>query len=456
MPVNLEAEAWRHLERAVIEMDGRPIGVKAAQDPDTPALNYDQCFVRDFALCAPALLLRGRAEVVRNFLIETLRLQSSKRRLDCFQPGKGLMPASFRPIERDGETVIDADYGEESIARVTPVDSVFWWLLTLRAYRRLTEDDELHRNDDFQQGIRRILELTLQARFEMFPTLLVPDGSFMIDRRMGVYGHPLEVQSLFFAGLRAADELLVGDGEWREAARKRLPHLAYHVRRYYWLDRERLDAVANGGVDQYGPDVVNVLNIYPDSVPDWASGWLSDNSGYLAGNAGPGRIDYRFFAQGNLLAAMSALATQEQSQRLLTFYDERWDALIGDAPLRLCYPGYEGDAWRIVTGGDQKNRPWSYHNGGSWPCLLWSFAPVALRFGRSDLAERAVKAAETRLAADEWPEYYEGERERKVSESARRLQSWSMGAFLYAKACLADPELVDLFCWPDTVEERAC
>ena len=28
----------------------------------------------------------------------------------------------------------------------------------------------------------------------MFPTLLVTDGSCMIDRRMGIHGHPLEIQ----------------------------------------------------------------------------------------------------------------------------------------------------------------------------------------------------------------------------------------------------------------------
>lgn len=28
----------------------------------------------------------------------------------------------------------------------------------------------------------------------MFPSLLVTDGSCMIDRRMGIHGHPLEIQ----------------------------------------------------------------------------------------------------------------------------------------------------------------------------------------------------------------------------------------------------------------------
>ena len=39
-----------------------------------------------------------------------------------------------------------------------------------------------------------ILRLCLADGFDMFPTLLVTDGSCMIDRRMGIHGHPLEIQ----------------------------------------------------------------------------------------------------------------------------------------------------------------------------------------------------------------------------------------------------------------------
>lgn len=45
-----------------------------------------------------------------------------------------------------------------------------------------------------QTGIKMILRLCLADGFDMFPTLLVTDGSCMIDRRMGIHGHPLEIQ----------------------------------------------------------------------------------------------------------------------------------------------------------------------------------------------------------------------------------------------------------------------
>ena len=47
---------------------------------------------------------------------------------------------------------------------------------------------------DVQTGIKMILKLCLTDGFDMFPTLLVTDGSCMIDRRMGIHGHPLEIQ----------------------------------------------------------------------------------------------------------------------------------------------------------------------------------------------------------------------------------------------------------------------
>lgn len=50
--------------------------------------------------------------------------------MDCYSPGQGLMPASFkvRTVPLDGgdgtlEEVLDPDFGESAIGRVAPVDS---------------------------------------------------------------------------------------------------------------------------------------------------------------------------------------------------------------------------------------------------------------------------------------------------------------------------------------------
>ena len=64
----------------------------------------------------------------------------------------------------------------------------------LRAYGKITGDYSLQERVDVQTGIRMVLNLCLTNGFDMFPTLLVTDGSCMIDRRMGIHGHPLEIQ----------------------------------------------------------------------------------------------------------------------------------------------------------------------------------------------------------------------------------------------------------------------
>jgi hypothetical protein len=65
---DLEAQAWDLLNRARVTLGGRAIGVRASTDESLGTLNYDHCFVRDFAVCAPAFLLRNEAGIVRDFL----------------------------------------------------------------------------------------------------------------------------------------------------------------------------------------------------------------------------------------------------------------------------------------------------------------------------------------------------------------------------------------------------
>jgi hypothetical protein len=111
---------------------------------------------------------------------------------------------------------------------------------------KATGDMTLAHDPEFQNGIILILKLCLADRFDMYPTMLVPDGAFMIDRRMGVFGHPLEIQALFYAALRAAQELLAPGRKgdiYRQVVNQRLSILNFHIREYYWLDLSRLNAI---------------------------------------------------------------------------------------------------------------------------------------------------------------------------------------------------------------------
>lgn len=437
-------EAWNELEQSVIHYRGEPVGTVAARDREARALNYDQCFMRDFAVSAIAFLMRGRTDIVRNFLATLVELQSHDKHLDCFRPGHGLMPASFAVRRQDSEEVLVPDFGEHAIARVAPVDSGLWWLIILRTYTRASGDRSLADSDAFQRAIKLVVELCLTPRFDMYPTMLVPDGGYMIDRRMGVYGYPFDVQALLFAALLSAHELLTDDEPLAEAIAKRLGNLLHHLRRYYWLDFERLNKIHRYKVEEYGSEIVNAFNIYPASTPDWIMPWLPTEGGYFAGNVGPGRMDFRYFAQGNLLALLTSLADAGQAGAILHLIDARWDDLVGAMPLKLCFPALSGRDWKTVTGADSKNTAWSYHNGGNWPFLLWLMAGASIKWGRPELARRALDTAASRISAQGWREYYDGRDGRLIGKEARSLQTWSIAGFVAAHEMLAQPRKADL------------
>jgi hypothetical protein len=460
---SIEQEAWTALEKSILYYKGRPVGTIAAYDATVEALNYDQCFVRDFVSSALIFLMKGRTDIVRNFLEETLKLQPKERQLDAYKPGRGLMPASFKVVCDDGEEeYLEADFGEHAIARVTPVDSCLWWVILLRAYVVATKDFSLAYQPQFQHGIRLIMELCLATRFDMYPTILVPDGACMIDRRMGIYGHPLEIQALFFAALRAARELLIcqGNEDIVTAIDNRLPLLRTHIRQYYWMDLHRLNKIYRFKSEEYGKAAANPFNIYADSLPYYElDKWLPKKGGFLVGNVGPSQLDTRFFSLGNLVAVVSDLTSEEQSQAIMNLIEERWDDLVGDMPMKLCFPALENDEYRIVTGCDPKNRPWSYHNGGSWPVLLWLLSAAAVKTNRIELGHKAVEIAEARLHLDEWPEYYDGKKGRLMGKQARKYQTWTIAGFLLAKELLQNPTFLPLVTFaPFSVEpaSRAC
>jgi glycogen debranching enzyme len=261
-PHPMIADAWEALRRSLVYFRGKPVGTIAALDPSEDALNYNQVFVRDFFPSALAFLMNGEPEIVKHFLLKTLRLQAWEKRVDCFTLGEGVMPASFKVLHdpvRNSDTMI-ADFGESAIGRVAPVDSGFWWIILLRAYTKSTGDHFLADMPDCQRGMRLILTLCLSEGFDTFPTLLCADGCCMVDRRMGIYGYPIEIQALFFMALRCARILLKPEGggkEFIERIDKRLHALSYHMRNYFWLDFQQLNNIYRYKTEEYSHTAVN-------------------------------------------------------------------------------------------------------------------------------------------------------------------------------------------------------
>ncbi|CAH9080179.1 unnamed protein product [Cuscuta epithymum] len=456
-----EKEAWKLLEEAVVRYCESPVGTLAANDPnDKLPLNYDQVFIRDFVPSALAFLLKGENDIVKHFLLHTLQLQSWEKTVDCYSPGQGLMPASFKVRtvaidENTFEEVLDPDFGESAIGRVAPVDSGLWWIILLRSYGKITGDYALQERVDVQTGIKLILNLCLSDGFDMFPSLLVTDGSCMIDRRMGIHGHPLEIQALFYSALRCAREMLASDEGSKNLVRavsNRLSALSFHIREYYWVDMKKINEIYRYKTEEYSTDATNKFNIYPEQIPNWLMDWIPEEGGYLIGNLQPAHMDFRFFTLGNLWSIVSSLGTPKQNAAILNLMDAKWDDLAGQMPLKICYPALESEEWRIITGCDPKNTPWSYHNGGSWPTLLWQFTLACLKMGRTDLASRGVELAEKRLQLDHWPEYYDTKSGKFIGKQSRLYQTWTIAGFLTSKMLLRNPEMASFLFWEEDLD----
>lgn len=464
----VEKEAWRLLTNAVVTYCNSPVGTVAANDPnDKMPLNYDQVFIRDFIPSALAFLLKGEGEIVRNFLLHTMQLQSWEKTVDCYSPGQGLMPASFkvRSVALDDnkfEEVLDPDFGESAIGRVAPVDSGLWWIILLRAYGKITGDYTLQERVDIQTGMKLVMNLCLSDGFDMFPTLLVTDGSCMIDRRMGIHGHPLEIQALFYSALRCSREMLTLDDGSKNLVRainNRLSALSFHIREYYWVDLKKINEIYRYKTEEYSTDATNKFNIYPDQIPYWLMDWIPEKGGYFIGNLQPAHMDFRYFTLGNLWSIVSSLGTPKQNEAILNLIEAKWDDLIGQMPLKICYPALESEEWRIITGSDPKNTPWSYHNGGSWPTLLWQFTLACMKMGRLDLAKKAIETAEKRLPVDRWPEYYDTRNGKFIGKQSRLYQTWSIAGFLASKMLLENPEMASVLFWEedyDLLETCVC
>jgi len=456
---SVEDEAWELLQESMVYYCGSPVGTIAANDPnDSDPVNYDQVFIRDFIPSGIAFLLKGEYEIVRNFILHTLQLQSWEKTMDCHSPGQGLMPASFkvRTIPLDGdedatEEVLDPDFGEAAIGRVAPVDSGLWWIILLRAYGKCSGDLSVQERIDVQTGMKMILKLCLADGFDMFPTLLVTDGSCMIDRRMGIHGHPLEIQALFYSALLCAREMLTpedGSADLIRALNNRLIALSFHIREYYWVDMQKLNEIYRYKTEEYSYDAVNKFNIYPDQIPPWLVEWVPPKGGYFIGNLQPAHMDFRFFSLGNLWSIVSSLATTHQSHAILDLIESKWSDLVAEMPLKICYPALENQEWKIITGSDPKNTPWSYHNGGSWPTLLWQLTVACIKMNRPELAAKAIEIAERRIATDKWPEYYDTKRARFIGKQSRLYQTWSIAGFLVAKLLMEKPDAARIL-WND-------
>ena len=88
--------------------------------------------------------------------------------------------------------------------------------------------------------------------------------------------------------------------------------------------------------EEAGPEAANVLNIYPESIPDWMDGWLDHRCGYLVGKNYPHHYRTHLIYTALTIVIVTALVAY-QPGRLLPVSALGGAALVlaADIALRL-------------------------------------------------------------------------------------------------------------------------
>ncbi|MEI6379933.1 MAG: glycoside hydrolase 100 family protein [Cyanobacteriota bacterium ELA615] len=460
-------------EKALVKLDGQFVGARAAiarisQNVHSETdLNYGEIFIRDNVPVMIYLLIDGQYEIVQNFLNICLQLQSTE-----FQT-KGIFPISFIDVNNQ----LIADYGQRAIGRICSVDATLWWPILAYFYVQRTGDQAWAIKTEVQIGLQRFLELILHPQFRDAPTLYVPDGAFMIDRPMDVWGNPLEIQVLLYASLISSVSLIKMDLEDKNSTQSNafrdfqyhqfnyatvwLKRLKRYLLTHYWVNNKTIQVLRRRPTEQYGESITNEYNIQTETIPHWLQDWLGNQGGYLIGNVRTGRPDFRFFTLGNCLGAIFDIISPVQQRSLFTLFLRNRHSLFAQMPLRICHPPLESQDWRLITGFDRKNLPWCYHNAGHWPCLLWFFVLAILRYQNrygdlsidgSDsfelLLEESYQVLLERLPQQKWAEYFDGPTGIWIGQQARNYQTWTIAGFLlvhhFLKVNPADSSIMNL------------
>ena len=447
------AGARDHFERTLVRAGGELVGSVAAlvHPRRRDSANYGEVFLRDNVPVMLYLLMQGRYEIVRHFLGICAELQSTSYQT------RGVFPTSF--VEEQGELI--ADYGQRSIGRITSVDASLWWPVLCWLYVRKSRDLAFGTSQQVQRSVHLLLDLLLHPSFEGTPVLFVPDCAFMIDRPMDVWGAPLEVEVLLYGCLQSCCHLMeLAQRETRSRllaqrltlSRQWLHDLRAFLLKHYWVTSKTMQVLRRRPTEQYGEHQhENEFNVQPQVIPPWLQDWLENRGGYLIGNMRTGRPDFRFYSLGNSLASLFGLITPPQQRALFRLVLHNRQHLIAQMPMRICHPPLDAEEWANKTGSDPKNWPWSYHNGGHWPSLLWSLGGAILLHGQKhpqadvllmgqmrSLLEDCYWSQLNQLPRQQWAEYFDGPTGTWVGQQARTYQTWTIVGFLLVHQMLRE------------------
>jgi glycogen debranching enzyme len=133
-----------------------------------------------------------------------------------------------------------------------------------------------------------------------------------------------------------------------------------------------------------------------------------------------------FDSLGNILAILSGIADQRQSDIILDFIERH---SLHSWPLRSLTPAvHPGDPdWRDYYG--TLNLPHHYHNGGVWPFIGGFYVAALVKAGRTAAAANALRSLAALNQQGSFNEWHHGETGAPMGVSN---QAWSAGMYIFA------------------------
>ncbi len=139
---------------------------------------------------------------------------------------------------------------------------------------------------------------------------------------------------------------------------------------------------------------------------------------------------HRFDTIGNLLALIADIPNEERSKKIIKYILD--NKVNYPVPLSCLHPVVEeGDKdWLEIY--SIKERPYTYHNGGTWPMISGFWIEALMHHSsKKKLAEKELKRFAEELEKSEWvfPEYFHG----KTGERMGKFHmAWSAAGYIIA------------------------
>jgi glycogen debranching enzyme len=169
-------------------------------------------------------------------------------------------------------------------------------------------------------------------------------------------------------------------------------------------------------------------------LTDYVKGGATQRDFYLS------FVNFSFWGEevdvfGNVLACLFDLPLRAKQEaivdRLLARRaNQPWPIRTLLSPIRQ-----ESPFWRPYMDRHKQNRPYQYHNGGTWPFVAGFWVLLLLKLGRNDLARDELERYAGACKLNNW-EFNEWLHGKTGSPRGMKGQSWNAAMFLVAEQAL--------------------